>query len=209
MQETSSTRQIILYHLRSKGSVQIRMLAAELKLTEMAIRRHMHELIKQEYVEMTTIREGKGRPKHVYALTKKAELLFPRNYQMLTVDLLSELEEDEQTKAYIDMMFQGRKRKLYKRYHQQMAQKSLADRVDELARIQTAAGYMAEASSDASYFYVAEYNCPIKGVADRFNQACQCELQLFEELLLTTVERTECIAKGQNRCLYKIKNNES
>lgn len=205
MKQTGSTRDAIIYKLRSQGRMQISVIAHQLGLTEMAIRRHMHELAKQGYVEIISIKQAMGRPLHAYELTAKAEELFPRNYHLLTVDLLSELEEDPQTKPYIELMFQGRKRKLLQRYRPTMQGKSLAAKVQELTQIQLAGGYMAEAKQDEHYYYIEEYNCPIKGVADRYHHACQCELELFQELLEAPVERTECLAKGGAKCNYRIR----
>lgn len=205
MKQTGSTRDAIIYKLRSQGRMQISVIAHQLGLTEMAIRRHMHELAKQGYVEVISIKQAMGRPLHAYELTAKAEELFPRNYQLLTVDLLSELEEDPQTKPYIELMFQGRKRKLLQRYRPTMQGKSLAAKVQELTQIQLAGGYMAETKQDEHYYYIEEYNCPIKGVADRYHHACQCELELFQELLEASVERTECLAKGGAKCNYRIR----
>lgn len=202
--QRGSTRQAILNMLRSQGSLSVQYIADQLGLTGMAVRRHMHELEKQHIVHVENVISGKGRPTHTYTLTANAEQYFPRNYQMLTLDLLKELTEHESTKPIIESMFQGRKKKLYDRYEPNMDDISLAKRVMELTQIQTAAGYMAEATSDDDYYYIAEYNCPIKGVADEYKQACQCELELFADLLKTNVERTECITSGQLRCLYKI-----
>jgi predicted ArsR family transcriptional regulator len=202
--ETGSTRESIIHMLRSQGSLTIQIIAEQLSLTGMAVRRHMHELEKQQLVQVTTVITGKGRPTYHYALTEAAEALFPRNYQMLALDLLQELSEEEETKPIVNKMFQGRKKKLYTRYANQMSDATLAQRVIALTTIQTAAGYMAESSSEGEHYYIAEYNCPIKDVAKSYKQACQCELELFSELLQTDVERTECITNGQKRCLYKI-----
>lgn len=204
MKEAGSTRNAIVYKLRSQGRMQISVIAHQLGLTEMAVRRHMHELAKQGYVNIVSIKQAMGRPLHVYELTSKAEELFPRNYQLLTVDLLSELEANAETRPLIDKMFEGRKRKLYERYSSHMGQKSLAERLEELAQIQQAAGYMAETKQDEQYYYLEEYNCPIKGVADQYYQACQCELELFQELLGAPVERIDCLSKGGAKCNYRI-----
>jgi len=204
VKQVGSTRDAILYRLRSQGRTQATTLALELQLTEMAIRRHMHELAKQGYIKIISIKQSKGRPHHAYELTAKAEELFPSNYQMLTVDLLNELEEDPTTSPLIEGMFQGRKHKLLARYQPNMSNKSLVEKIEALVAIQNAGGYMAEAEFTDDRYYIREYNCPIRRVADRFDHACQCELELFRELLGVPVERTECIAKGGRKCNYQI-----
>jgi predicted ArsR family transcriptional regulator len=201
-----ATRKNILHYLRVKGRMHASELAHVLGLTEMAIRRHMHELEKEGAVQIITVRQAMGRPLHAFQLTQQAEQYFPKNYHSLTIDLLAELESDEETVALIDKMFLGRKRRLLERYAPRMDGKNLEQRVTELAVIQNAGGYMAEVEERPEGGYVLhEYNCPIKDVADQYQQACSCELALFASLLDAEVDRTECLAKGGGRCSYEIK----
>ncbi|MNG33156.1 hypothetical protein D3C84_1193390 [compost metagenome] len=60
--------------------------------------------------------------------------------------------------------------------------------------------------AEAGGYQLHEFNCPIAQVAKPYQQACTCELQLFEELLQARVERTECLAKGGAKCTYAIAN---
>ncbi|MCR2806494.1 helix-turn-helix transcriptional regulator [Paenibacillus soyae] len=201
----ATTRERILVLLKTRGRMGAGELSAELELTEMAIRRHMYELEREGVIRITSVRQKMGRPLHAFELTADSDDLFPKNYHTLALDLLSELEEDPETKPLIGRMFEGRKRKLQERYAPRMDGKSLEERVYELAHIQNAGGYMAEVEQDSDEGYLLhEYNCPITGVAGKYEQACSCELALFQELLEAPVERTECLAKGGSRCTYVI-----
>lgn len=201
----SSTRERILMLLKTGGRMNAGDIAGELGLTEMAIRRHMYTLESEGSVNVISVRQAMGRPLHAYELTAQADELFPKNYHLLALDLLGELADDPDTAALIDRMFEGRKKKLLKRYEPRMAGKSLEQKVSELAAIQNAGGYMTEvkAKSDGSYM-LFEYNCPIAQVAGKYQQACSCELSLFKSLLDVPVERTECLAKGGGKCSYHI-----
>lgn len=201
----ASTRDNLLLLLKTKGRMSASELSSELKLTEMAIRRHMYELEREGSVHIASVRQSMGRPLHMFELTAGSDDLFPKNYHSLTIDLLAELEENPDTAPLIDRMFEGRKRKLEDRYGPRMTGKDLHGRVHELAAIQNAGGYMVqvERQSDEAYM-LYEYNCPITGVAGKYEQACSCELALFQSLLEVPVERTECLAKGGNRCSYSI-----
>jgi predicted ArsR family transcriptional regulator len=199
------TRGRLLRLLRTRGRMNAGMLAAELGLTEMAIRRHMHELERQGSVSIVPVRQPKGRPLHLYELTTGADRYFPKNYHTLTIDLLAELEADPDTSPLIGRMFEGRRRKLQERYLPRMAGKSLEERVQELTIIQNGGGYMAEMErADNDGYWLHEYNCPITDVAGTYEQACGCELELFRSLLGVQVNRTECLAKGGSRCSYAI-----
>ncbi|MDQ6421824.1 HTH domain-containing protein [Paenibacillus sp. LHD-117] len=202
---SGATRGRLLHLLRTRGRMNAAMLAAELGLTEMAIRRHMHEMERQGSVSIVPLRQPKGRPLHVFELTEAADRHFPKNYHNLTIDLLAELEDDPDTSPLIDRMFEGRKRKLQERYAPRMAGKTLEERVRELTDIQNGSGYMAEMErEDDDGFMLHEYNCPITDVAGKYGQACDCELSLFRSLLEVQVNRTECLAKGGSRCSYVI-----
>lgn len=203
--ETSTTRERILLQLKKKGAMNASELAHAIGLTEMAIRRHMYELEKAGSVRIISIKQPMGRPFHAFELTEAADGLFPKNYDALTLDLLAELADKPETNALIEVMFHGRKQKLLERYAARMNKKSLQDRVAELADIQNLGGYMTEVERKGDdSFILHEYNCPIAKVAGKYEQACQCELALFQELLNVSVKRTECLAKGQNRCSYHI-----
>lgn len=200
-----STRERILMLLKTSGRMNAGDLSNELELTEMAIRRHMYALESEGSVKIVSVRQAMGRPLHVYELTAEADELFPKNYHLLTLDLLEELADDPHTSALIDRMFEGRKQKLLERYEPRMIGKSLEQKINELASIQNAGGYMVEVEpqSDGNYMFY-EYNCPIAQVAGKYQQACKCELTLFQELLDVSVERTECLAKGGGKCSYRI-----
>ncbi|MBD2867523.1 helix-turn-helix transcriptional regulator [Paenibacillus arenilitoris] len=199
-----STRERILLLLKTNGRMSAGDLSRQLGLTEMAIRRHMYALQSEGSVTTVAVRQAMGRPLHAYELTAEADELFPKNYHLLALDLLSELAGDPETASLVDRVFEGRKKKLLDRYGPRMADKSLGQRVEELAAIQNAGGYMVETEEQGGCYMLHEYNCPIAQVAGEYQQACRCELSLFKALLEAPVERTECLAKGGGKCSYRI-----
>jgi predicted ArsR family transcriptional regulator len=205
-QQELSTRRQLLQLLKTQGNCCISELSKALGITEMAVRRHIHSLERDNLIRSELVRQAMGRPLYRYSLTEQADDLFPKNYPQLTLDLLSELEEQTGGSEVIDRMFQGRRLKLEARYQERMTERSLAERVSELSAIQNAAGYMTdwEPAGEEGAYQLYEYNCPIAQVANIYRQACHCEKQLFEQLLDANVERTECLADGGMRCTYSI-----
>ncbi|WP_336771582.1 helix-turn-helix transcriptional regulator [Paenibacillus sp. MMO-58] len=200
-----TTRGRILFLLKTNGRLSAGQLSAELGITEMAVRRHIYALEREGSISIVSVKQGMGRPVHAYELTRLADDRFPKNYNLLALDLLEELAEDPETAGLITRMFEGRQQKLLDRYEPRMTGKSLAEKVTELEAIQNAGGYMAKVEGkDNGQYVLHEYNCPIAQVAGKYEQACSCELSLFESLLQTKVERTECLAKGGGRCSYTI-----
>lgn len=205
-QEQLSTREYILQLLKTRGALSTKELTDELGITVMAVRRHIQSLEKDNLITAKTIRQAMGRPTAVYTLTQQAEGFFPRKYHTLTLELLGELEDHFGEDA-VEKLFEGRKNKLLQKYDVSMQGKEFADRVAMLANIQNENGYMVEWEQINEEEYVLkEHNCPIEQVATKYQHACQCELQLFKALLGDAdVSRTDCLAKGGQRCTYSIK----
>jgi len=204
IEQDSSTRKTILTMLKTGGESNVGDMARRIGITEMAVRRHLHVLERDGLIESHLVRQSMGRPMRVYRLSAAADDLFPKNYNALALDLLDELAESE-GREQVGRLFERRKQKMLRKYEGRVEGKPLRERVAVLADIQNANGYMVEweARGDGR-FVLKEFNCPIAQVAQKYEFACQCELQLFESLLQTRVERTECLAKGGRKCVYEI-----
>ncbi|WP_178382024.1 MULTISPECIES: metalloregulator ArsR/SmtB family transcription factor [unclassified Paenibacillus] len=203
-QESGSTRRMIMTLLKMKGPLTIGALAEELGITEMGVRRHVLQLEQESLAKTKVVRQAMGRPLHVYSLTERAEDHFPKNYHNLALELLRELDHGSGLDA-VNVLFEGRKRRMLAQYSPMMENRDLEERVAELSSIQNAGGYMAEWNREEDgTFVMQEYNCPIRQVATQYRKACQCEQGLFEELLSAKVTRTECMAEGGQSCRYAI-----
>src|SRR5690554_4139850 len=90
-----STIKKVMTLIKTKGPLSVNELSKHLSITEMAVRRHLNTLERDNLVDTTMVRQAMGRPTHVYSLTKAADDLFPKNYHKLTLDLLGELDDEE------------------------------------------------------------------------------------------------------------------
>ncbi|WP_337926686.1 metalloregulator ArsR/SmtB family transcription factor [Paenibacillus caui] len=200
------TREHLLYLLKTRGPLTVKEMSVELQITEMAVRRHLGNLERDGLIEPRLQRQAMGRPTSQYALTDHADSMFPKTYHKVALDLLGELA-DEVGEEMIGKLFERRKLKLMKNYEPRMraAGQDLRGKVRLLTEMQNENGYMAECEETKDgQFVLKEHNCPIFQVANEYNQACNCELELFQSLLGTSVTRTECLAKGGGCCAYVI-----
>ncbi|UQZ36039.1 ArsR family transcriptional regulator [Paenibacillus sp. PK3_47] len=203
-QESGSTRRMIMTLLKMKGPLTIGALAEELGITEMGVRRHVLQLEQESLAKTKIVRQAMGRPLHVYSLTERAEDHFPKSYHNLALELLRELDLGSGAEA-VNVLFEGRRRRMLAQYAPMMENRSLEERVAELSAIQNSGGYMAEWNKEEDGTYVMrEFNCPIRQVAAQYRKACHCEQSLFEELLDAKVIRSECMAEGGQCCRYAI-----
>lgn len=208
MEKQVSTRDQILNLLKVNKQLTVSEMSDHLNITEMAVRRHLNTLERDNIIETNLLRQAMGRPTNVYFLTKAGQELFPRNYAPLTVDLLRDIE-DLSGKEMVNQLFERRKDRMKEKYGARItSHRTLEDKVADLARLQNENGYMVEWEKDNEGNYIfKEYNCPISEIAQEYPVACSSELSLFQELLGTEeVECEICMAvDSEPHCFYKIK----
>ena len=201
------TRRAIAKLLKTEGPIGSAQLAQRLGLTAMAVRQHLYALQSEGLVTAEARPVPIGRPAKFWRLTREADRLFPEAYAELSVALIDSVKD-----AFGD---EGLERVLTSRCARQRADygkrikpgDSLAKKLQELAKVRTEEGYMAEIrTSDEGGFLLVENHCPICAAANACQGFCATELELFRSVLGpgVTVERAEHIISGDHRCVYRI-----
>ncbi len=204
-----STREEIMMMLKMKGSLTVSEISKELGITEMAVRRHLNTLERDELIKSSLVRQAMGRPTNLYSLTDKAESQFPKAYQNLAMDILDGINEEEGPEK-IREVFDRREKRLRKLYEKELlGLPSLDDRVNALVNIQNEKGYIVEVENKDEGYYISEYNCPISEIAKQYDLACDGEKKLFNNVLQTEVESVKCMARGDQCCTYYVKKKTS
>lgn len=206
LKKSSSTRDEILKLLKVHHKMTVSKLAKHLQITEMAVRRHLQTLERDHYIQASVVRQAMGRPYNVYQLSTEGQDLFPNNYQGFVLDFIKDIEEIAGP-SMVEQLLEKRHDRLKGRYEERMDGKSFDERINELAAIQNENGYMVNLKQeDDGAYRLIEYNCPISSVAQKYDKACQCELELFRKVLKTqNIERKSCIGLEGTTCDYIIK----
>lgn len=205
----STLRRELLLRLRHDGPSTPETLAGSLGLSRTGVLQQLHALEAAGLVSRRAIKHGVGRPRHEYDVTEAAQDLFPTNYDGLASGLLAAIRSIGGD-TLIEGVFEERRRITRERVRQRMAERlgpdaPIAERARELAVIQDEQGYLAEAVVGADgVLRIVERNCAIHRVSTEHAAACQAELDLFREVLGTTVERESHIAAGDRCCTYRI-----
>ena len=201
-----TTKEKLLHLLKKETEMTVSQMAHALEITEMAVRKHLNILERDSFLHISELKQPLGRPVQVFSLTAKADVLFPKSYDHLTVDFLNDLQA-LQGNDIIDQLFEKRRQRLADNYSSHMNDSlSNEEKVVTLKDIQVEKGYMADVIKiDDNQFELIEHNCPIYEVAKNFDQACNCETNMFKEVLNTNrVRRTSCRADGDNHCHFLI-----
>lgn len=194
---TDAERPAVLDLLKLHGPLNAPALAKLRRVNVTAVRQQLAALVRERLVARRVVRRGIGRPTHVYALTEKAEALFPQGYGPLALSLLRQIRETDGDRK-IEALLARRTREAAKLYAERLKGKSTAEKWSELARIRAEEGYMAAPARGG----LAEHHCPIAAIAREFPQVCRAEKRLFEKVLGAPLERLEHLASGGRACVY-------
>jgi iron-sulfur cluster biosynthesis transcriptional regulator SufR len=204
--QAPETRHRILELLKRHGMMTADELSEALGITAMGVRGHLTPLERDGLIRHETVQKKIGRPSYVYSLTEQGDELFPRTYAQLANSLLETIRALGGAKA-IEKLFDKRTEILTAQYRARMADKTLKERVAELAKIRTEEGYMAGwAELDRNTLLLKEHNCAICQIARQCPTACSHELELFRLVLDDAeVTRDKHIIKGDWACTYVIR----
>src|SRR5699024_3358644 len=112
-------------------------------ISEVAIRRHLNDLIRQKLVKERIVKQAIGRPFHLYALTTTGQETFPNQYPDLPVELLRDLESI-QGKEVVNELLQKRVNREEEEMGQKMQDASFDEKMELMAELQESKGYMIE-----------------------------------------------------------------
>jgi predicted ArsR family transcriptional regulator len=203
----SEPKKKLLYYLKVMQQAGLEDLAAVMKISRMAVHKHLSALQQRGLVEAIENRGHVGRPKMIYQLTSQSKTVFPKSYSAIATQALDFIEKNI-GKEGVEKVLRERQSELFDQYYKRLKDLDFDRQVKELARIRDEEGYMAESkreSKGGKKHVLLEYNCPIIYIAEKHWEACSIETELFEKLLGAEIETTHRAAKGDAVCKFMIK----
>lgn len=180
-------------------------------VTSMGARQHLTAMEKDSLVASEFVRQKAGRPALYFKLTEKANAYFPQQYGPLAMDILKGMENLE-GRDTVEKVLEYRRDNLRQVYDSAlnkngMSTTDLKEKVEKLASMRDDDGYMTEMEEKDGELFLTEHNCPIHTIAKEYNEVCQHELDLFQDVLNAKVERVEHMVNGERSCIYRIVKN--
>jgi predicted ArsR family transcriptional regulator len=204
----SEPKKKLLYYLKVMQQAGLEELANVMKVSRMAVHKHLGLLQQRGLVEAVETRGHVGRPRMVYQLTSQSKTVFPKSYSAIATHALDFIERNMGKEA-VEKVLRERQSELFDQYYKRLNGLDFDKQVKELARIRDEEGYIAESKKDSKSsggkYVLLEYNCPIIHIAEKHWEACSTETELFEKLLGADIETTHRAAKGDLVCKFIIK----
>ncbi|MBT9501847.1 MAG: transcriptional regulator [Burkholderiaceae bacterium] len=202
----NNTSDQILYTLKSRGPQGAQVVAEACGLSAMGARKQLLALDGAGLVASHEEVHGVGRPARLWQLTEAGHARFPDRHGELAVQLIAQVSALLGPQA-LQALINQRQTDAQASYEAGLAgAKTLAQRVQGLAKKRAEEGYMARAEREGKTWLLIEDHCPICAAATTCQGFCQSELELFQNCLGDTVkvERSEHLLTGARRCVYRI-----
>lgn len=198
------TRQALITAIKALGEASTEELARETYLSPGAVRQHLLSLEAQGLVTFTKVREGPGRPRHVFRLTPRGESLFPQQYADIAVALLAALR-GESTELFERVLArvvddQAQLAEL------QIAAAGRHDRLPAVFELLERYGYLPRLELiDGGVARIVLRHCPLLRLAEQVPEVCDAECAVLRTVLPgTAVERVEHRLAGDPVCTYQV-----
>jgi|SRR5690625_4638473 len=205
MIKRTTTKDKILHILKKDSEIAIKDLMDYFSISEVAIRRHLNDLIRQGFVKERVVKQDIGRPYHLYSLTGKGHETFPNQYEQLPLELLKDLESLQGKKAVSELLLKRKKRE-EEEFSSQLQGEDFDKKVKKIVELQEEKGYMMEVEKvpDGGY-EIKNFNCPIYNLASNYVQICTNEKDLYATLFPESkVIAHSCMTKGEKYCRWVI-----
>lgn len=200
----TSTKDKLLVVLKKANESSMKDIMEHFDLSEIAIRRHLRDLIRQELVVEQSVKQDIGRPYKLYRLTSKGHDVFPNQYKQLPLQLLKDIEElhgEDMVEALLDK----RKERELKQFSLRLTDENFDNQIQQLVSLQTESGYMIELNEVENGYEIINYNCPLYNVASSYVQVCVNEKEVLEKLFPDSeVTSHDKIVEGDCRCKWVI-----
>lgn len=199
-------RAAIVEQLRSHGDRTVAQLAAHLGVSEVAVRRHLAVLEDAGFVASRQVKQRRGRPVARYLLTERARTLFPQRYASMATELMDFITSAH-GRAGLRAYLQWRLEREADHFADVVTADDLPERLRQLARALSDAGYDATVTEDGDGFRLTQEHCAIYAVAKDHPEMCAYEAAAFARVLGDDVHlsRRETLATGGSACVCCVR----
>ncbi|MDP1564555.1 MAG: helix-turn-helix transcriptional regulator [Pirellulaceae bacterium] len=189
--------QAIMSHMRTHTGTSVLDLSEKLAVTDTAVRQRLARLMDRGLVERFAVREGRGRPKHVYRLTEAGQRASGANLDDLAVALWQELVslEDADLRERLLRRIVAR---LVVRYLPEVFGVTPDQRLKSVVELfnrrgipfafEKASASKTPDSNGEPMGRLVVLGCPYPGLKDEHRLVCRMEQLLFQSLIGVPIE---------------------
>ncbi len=202
----SEKQQRILHFLvKEKQGMTVDQFSKRLEISRSAIHQHMTVLERDGLVRKSASTKTGGRPGTTFVLTEKGVHIFPKHYSLfaeLLIKLIKQKLGSEELIEYLKELGVS----ISETKKEALKNKPIDEKIKMAVAIMQELGYEAQTTEEepGKPLMIDAYNCVFHDLAYSNNEVCEMDLALLSSLLDSKIEHCCCMAKGENRCRFKI-----
>lgn len=196
-----SSRGRIVTLLRGSAKT-VNELAAELELTDNAVRAHLLSLERDGLIRQRGVQRGTRKPHFTYELTSEAEGLFPKAYDALVNQLISALK-GRLSPAALDEVLREVGRSLAVNANSDRKRDGLETRIGKALSALEAIGGAAQLEKEGDKLVIRSGSCPLATAVAQHPEVCRLTEALVAEIIGKNV-RERCDRDDPPRCAFEI-----
>ena len=197
-----STRGKILDLLRTRDQT-VNELAADLRLTDNAVRAHLLSLERDGLIHQSGTQPGFRKPHVTYGLTPEAEQIFPKSYGVLLDLILIVISRQLSPKELRAAMREVGKR-IADNHLVEIKGKSRKQRIETALRILKDLGGAATLEESEGKHFICGNGCPLVAATSRHPEACLIAESLLSQIIDTPVKE-RCVHGAAPSCRFEIR----
>lgn len=204
MELTEGTRGEILKIIKGRGEVTVPELRRRLGIAPNAIRGHMAILEQQGLVAFRWQKQPRGRPLKVYHLSEQAEGLFPKRYDQLLEELITEITQADGAPK-LQQLLESMAHRWARDLEPALKNLPLELRLREITRHLDLGGMMAFLEKEDDVLYnLKVFNCVYRRTSQKHREVCSLIPTLIRQLTGARVTVERSIHVGNAHCQYLI-----
>ena len=196
-----SSRGRIVTSLRGSPKT-VNELAAELELTDNAVRAHLLSLERDGLIRQRGVQRGTRKPHFTYELTGEAESLFPKAYDALLNQLINVLK-GRLSPAALEEVLREVGRSLAAIPDSDRQTDDLETRIGKALGVLESIGGAAQLEKVDDKLFIRSGSCPIATAVSEHPELCQLTEALLAEIIGKKVTE-QCDRDGPPRCAFEI-----
>ena len=201
-----STRGRIVSLIRGSTKT-VNELAAELGLTDNAVRAHLLSLERDGLIKQSGIQRGSRKPHFAYELTDEAEQLFPKAYDTLLNQLIDVLK-GRLTPRELEKVLGEVGRSLARAQAPSVENGDMDHRLQNALKALEAIGGAPRIEKSAGKCLIRSEGCPLAAAVTEHPEVCRLAETLLSEIIGTEVQE-RCDREGSPRCRFEIIENKT
>ncbi len=206
--ELSETRRAIVSIIKRESSASMHEIAAELGVSYENVRQHVGRMRAEGWVEPRLERptgSAAGRPTSRYRLTRAGDHLFPKHYDLLSVELIDTLV-DQLGRRGLRRVLESLTEARVRRWSPRLEGLPLAQKLRVLEGIYLEDDpFTSVEENEAGELRLVERNCPFLNVASERPALCSLTVSTLTRLLGHRVVREKRFQNGDGKCVFRVR----